>query len=166
MYYILDQLQQKLLLKLQTMDIGGTFNAGGVEQNNGFKFLKQEWKKAPLEFHYEIQQNKKHPNNFYLRIDCHFSPYSNSKNLNKQEYISIYGQDNVDHRLKLMKDLNKNIRDCHESIRVLRKKWQYNSLWCTKWNLSQLQNIDETLSLILDIVEKTSIILDDTINNL
>lgn len=166
MEYVLDQLQRKLFLKLRTMTIVGTFNVGGVEQNNGFKVFKQEWEKPPFEFHYEIQQNKKRPSNFYLRIDCHFFPYSNGKNLNKSEYVSLYGQDNVENRLKIMQYLNDNIKDCHEGIRVSRKKWQYNSLWCTKWNLSPIQNIDDILSMILDIIEKTSSIIDNTINNL
>ena len=93
---IREKLQESIQNKFRNMS--EIFNAGGRENNKGFKFTKESWKNKKYEIHYEIQYNKE-SDAFYIRIDCHFIPYSESKNLMKAEYELRYGKDEIKKRL-------------------------------------------------------------------
>ena len=87
MQYILPELRDSIEKGLPDYIVSkDIMNAGGREKNNHFQIRKsEEWGSGRYDFHYEIQQNKKDPNVFYIRIDCHFNPYEPHKN--RAEYI-------------------------------------------------------------------------------
>ena len=161
MNYVLDTLQKELTELLDNMTIDEHItSANGWEHNQHFKIYKKEWMNDDnlFEFHYEIQQNKVRPEIFYLRIDCHFHPYCESANLNREQYIEQYGENNVYKRIALMKDVDNNIKI--NDARVYRQRWSYNSVWCSKWDLStiELPHAD----FVKNIIENTFEIVDRT----
>ena len=159
---IREKLQESIQNKFRNMS--EIFNAGGREKNNGFKFTKESWKNKKYEIHYEIQYNKK-SDAFYIRIDCHFIPYSESKNLTKEEYKSRYGEDEIIKRLEFMKGISKAV-SCETDRIVYRNRWQYNALWCVMWDLSGCKDLDEAKNVILSIVSNTEPIIDNALNKL
>lgn len=164
MQYFLPELrniiEKELLDYIVSKDI---MNAGGRENNNHFQIRKkEEWGTGLYDFHYEIQQNKKDSNVFYIRIDCHFNPYDEGKNRSRDEYERIYGAENVRQRIDLMKNLADKLQVSFVPIR--RQKWIYNSIWILKWDLSLFATKEDVVIFIKQIIRETVDAIDNQVN--
>ena len=141
MNYILPQLLTRLQTELGDFQFDGIFDTYGFEKNKGISIFKETWQRE-LDFHYEIQQNEDSPSTFYMRIDCHFHPYYESRGLEDDVYIRKYGEEKIAKRRELMQKTSKLIQKICSIRCTTHRTWQNNALWLAKWDLSSFDNID------------------------
>lgn len=134
---------------------------GSVRGNKLIQIYKAEWMPCkfinqPLELHFEIQDNR------ILRLDCHWYPYYQYKNLNREEFIKKFPQleNLIKERKMFISGLSKEAQAaCTKTAHL--KQVKFNAINGVEWSWEDIEDWKDIADEIAEIVLAVSPCVDN-----